>query len=616
MKTEKRSFPSELRSKSGKLCGYAAVFNSNSENLGFVERIAPGAFSNALRNSDPRALFNHNPDYVLGRKSAGTLKLKEDDKGLYIEIDPPDTTWANDIRKSIQRGDIAEMSFGFTVKEDIWDEGNQVRTITEIGELFDVSPVTFPAYQSTTIEARSKKMRAKKMKQNVSQLFEKVKAIKNRCNSENREPTVEECRMANNLLDQIDQIESKGFFDVDSSPSNPPAVSVDPIETVTRSSSFPARFKVNPSGDVDTFRTSKKGYELRQAGDTKNFDDLYGNGLNRYRWTDQETTYFQALFGGRTHPQLTKRSMVEGIGSSGGFLVPVEYSRNIHNVALEDEIVLPRAMVQPMAVSEINIPAMDIGDHSSNLFGGFIAYWKGEESTLTEADPKTREVSLKANKLTGFLKFSNELFSDMPGNAGDKQLIKICGKGLGFYRDQAFLTGTGAGQPQGLLNSNCKVSVSKESGQTAATIVYENIANMLARLYPGGFNKSIWICHISTIPQLLQLSITIGSAGSHVRVLNESNGKYTMLGRPVIFTEKTEALGTEGDIILTDLTQYVCGVREELRIDLSQHVFFQTDHGAARLISRIDGQSLWGEALTLKDGTTTVSPIVTLADRS
>ncbi|MFA4973653.1 MAG: HK97 family phage prohead protease [bacterium] len=163
MEMERRDFPiSELRisgdDKAPKITGHAAIFDTLSLDLGgFKEKIAPGAFKKTIRNGDVRALFNHNPDYVLGRTKSGTLKLKEDQTGLAISIDPPDTGFARDLQESIARGDIDQMSFGFRCIKDAWEnqEGkNSVRTLLEV-ELFDVSPVTFPAYPQTDVNVRS-----------------------------------------------------------------------------------------------------------------------------------------------------------------------------------------------------------------------------------------------------------------------------------------------------------------------------------------------------------------------------------------------------------------------------------------------------------------------------
>ncbi|MCK9994065.1 MAG: uncharacterized protein Dbin4_02585 [Alphaproteobacteria bacterium] len=136
--------------------GYAAVFNQLSEDLGgFRERIAPGAFTKAL-GDDVRALFNHDPNIVLGRTRAKTLRISEDQKGLAIEIDPPDTPAAASLIESLRRGDISQMSFGFQTVEDQWDliDGAMIRTLLDV-RLFDVSPVTYPAYPQTEAALRS-----------------------------------------------------------------------------------------------------------------------------------------------------------------------------------------------------------------------------------------------------------------------------------------------------------------------------------------------------------------------------------------------------------------------------------------------------------------------------
>lgn len=142
-----------------KIIGYAALFNDPApETFGFIEKIAPGAFSEAIKNSDTRALINHNPDKVLGRNTSGTLKLKEDKTGLWYEIDPPDTSYAKDLMESMKRGDIDQSSFQFRVEVEEWDESGDVpvRTIKKALELRDVSAVTFPWYPNTQSGVRSR----------------------------------------------------------------------------------------------------------------------------------------------------------------------------------------------------------------------------------------------------------------------------------------------------------------------------------------------------------------------------------------------------------------------------------------------------------------------------
>lgn len=171
MKIERRAFAlDEIRverraegdDKPSKITGHAAVFDKLSEPLwqGFREKIKPGAFKKTLREADVRALFNHDPNFVLGRTKSKTLTVREDEVGLAFEVEPPATQWADDLLISIERGDIDQASFGFrVVKDRMFTEGGEgsgetIRELIEV-ELFDVSPVTFPAYPQTDVSARS-----------------------------------------------------------------------------------------------------------------------------------------------------------------------------------------------------------------------------------------------------------------------------------------------------------------------------------------------------------------------------------------------------------------------------------------------------------------------------
>ena len=159
---ERRHFvvPMEVRADDDaptKIVGHAAVFNQLSEDLGgFREKIAPGAFSKSI-GGDVRAMFNHNPDMILGRTGAKTLTLSEDARSLAVEIAPPDTETARHVIEALRRGDVTQMSFGFRTISDTWENEDgkiPVRTLNEV-ELFDVSPVTFPAYPQTDVAVRS-----------------------------------------------------------------------------------------------------------------------------------------------------------------------------------------------------------------------------------------------------------------------------------------------------------------------------------------------------------------------------------------------------------------------------------------------------------------------------
>ena len=163
---EKRVFDLDVELRAGgddeamTIVGYAAKFDRESQDLGgFVEVIRSGAFTRATEEDDVRALLNHDPNFVLGRTKSGTLRLSEDKTGLRIEIDVPDAQWARDLYRSIERGDIDQMSFAFGVIKDAWTrrEDETPDTLRELLEvrLYDVSPVTYPAYEDTEVGVRS-----------------------------------------------------------------------------------------------------------------------------------------------------------------------------------------------------------------------------------------------------------------------------------------------------------------------------------------------------------------------------------------------------------------------------------------------------------------------------
>lgn len=173
---EKRSIATEVRAisegdeETSHIVGHGAVFNRNSELLfgSFREQIAPGAFDNVL-NDDVRALFNHDPNFVLGRTLSGTLQVSIDAEGLRYDITPPDTPTVRDlVIAPIKRGDISGSSFAFSVLDDEWreeDNGIILRTITNIGRLLDVSPVTYPAYPDAGTSMRSLEKRCAEVRE-------------------------------------------------------------------------------------------------------------------------------------------------------------------------------------------------------------------------------------------------------------------------------------------------------------------------------------------------------------------------------------------------------------------------------------------------------------------
>ena len=180
---EFRSFEGEIRSEGegNTFVGYAAVFNSDSEPLPFIERIAPGAFGKSLSQSkrDIRLYVNHNSDMLLANRRSGTLRLSEDERGLRVEADLPNTTAGNDMRELLRTGVVDKMSFGFTVPKggDRWSGDGRTRELREVS-LHEVSVVTgFPAYEATAAAVRSLSRLSERTGMAVDDLSETLEAI-------------------------------------------------------------------------------------------------------------------------------------------------------------------------------------------------------------------------------------------------------------------------------------------------------------------------------------------------------------------------------------------------------------------------------------------------------
>jgi len=305
-------------------------------------------------------------------------------------------------------------------------------------------------------------------------------------------------------------------------------------------------------------------------------------------------------------------AMTEGTPSEGGYMVPERFGEMIWADVLEKSFMLENSTVRPMEVPTEKFPAFKIGDHSANLYGGIVAYHTEEEGSLTQADPGLRMLTLNAKKLTELCIPSGELTEDVKDF--DSLVTTALQNALKWFLDYYLLRGNGAGgQPLGLLNAPSLISVTKESGQSADTICYANLKKMYAR--NCNRLRSTWICNDNLLPELMEITIPIGTGGTHVPLLKESNGSMTIFGRPVILTEKAPTLGDAKDIVFADVSQYLAGLLRGIQVAKSIHVHFTTHKVAYRLIVRYDGLHMWDQTLT-KKSSDVVSPIVALGERA
>jgi HK97 family phage major capsid protein len=246
----------------------------------------------------------------------------------------------------------------------------------------------------------------------------------------------------------------------------------------------------------------------------------------------------------------------------------------------------------PSGANGIKIAGYDETSRATgSRFGGVQGYWLEEAGEKTASKPAFRQIELSLNKLIGLCYATDEVLMD--ATALKQSIRRAFIEEISFQVDNAIINGTGAGQPLGIINGGSTVEVSKESGQAAATIVWENIPKMWSRLLPKSQRTAVWLVHQSVMPQLYSMSLAVGTGGAPVYMPagQASTTPYsTLFGRPVIPIEQCQALGTAGDIILADLKNgYVLADKGNVQEDVSIHVRFICDESVFRFVYRVDG---------------------------
>lgn len=309
--------------------------------------------------------------------------------------------------------------------------------------------------------------------------------------------------------------------------------------------------------------------------------------------------------------------MNESVGADGAYLIPPQFANELLMRTYSNDL-LSRVTMMPMQSNKLSIPAVNETSRADgSRFGGIRAYWAGEGDTLNASKPDFHTVDLMPSALTAMVRVTDDLLAD--ASALEQFLTALVSMELQFKVGDAIVNGDGVKKPLGLLNSNAKVTVAKETGQAAASIQTENILKMWARLHASCRANAVWLINQDAEPQLPLM--TVGVAGAQLAVYMPPGGLSstpfgTLLGRPVIPVEFASTLGTEGDITLFDPTQYLAGSIGTMESAVSMHLYFDTRETAFRFVMRIDGKPWWLSPLVPHKGTATQSCIVTLADRS
>jgi HK97 family phage major capsid protein len=309
--------------------------------------------------------------------------------------------------------------------------------------------------------------------------------------------------------------------------------------------------------------------------------------------------------------------MNEGIGTEGGFAVQTDFAGLMMDSAAKAGNILPLVDQYNVSAGANSVKWVDIDESSvaTTVFGGVQVYWASEAAAVTASKPVLMEKELKLEKLMGIAYATYELESD----SGFVSQLYSRAFALGIQRtlEGAIISGDGKGKPIGLINSGSKVTIAKENGQAAATILWDNLSKMYNRaINKDQISSYVWLAHPDTSEQFDFMQFPVGTGGVPVYLPAALAGSVpTLKGRPIVESDHCSALGAEGDLIFTNLADYMLITKGGVQADTSIHVQFLAAENAFRFIFRANGMPKRNKTLTIKNSSNARSSIVTLAIR-
>jgi len=434
-------------------------------------------------------------------------------------------------------------------------------------------------------------------REDIRVLMAKSASIDAQCVNENRDLTKEELTYKNEIMDTV-----KEYQDI--------------INTMERQERIAAELE-RPQEPL----TVAKNTSNRASGITIRDKDKFKS------FGEQMSAVMHAGSGGAIDPRLRNiqaaaaSGLSESVPSDGGFLVQQDYSTELLEEVFTTGILAAKCRRIPISGQSngIKINGVDETSRVSTRSGGILGYWEDEAALKTESKPKFRKIELSLKKLIGLCYATDELLDDVAS------LENVIRSGFvsefGFKLDDAIINGTGAGQPLGILNAGCLVSVAKETGQAVDTIMTENIIKMYSRRFAGQTGNYGWIYNQEIEPQLWTMSLAVGTGGIPVFMPpgGLADAPYArILGLPAMAIEQAAAIGDVGDIILANFQNgYILAEKGGIASDMSIHVRFLYDESVFRFVLRVDGQPVRASVLTPYKGGSdaTQSHFIALAAR-
>jgi len=309
------------------------------------------------------------------------------------------------------------------------------------------------------------------------------------------------------------------------------------------------------------------------------------------------------------------------VGAEGGFLVSPEYSAELIGLAHETGIVAKDCRHLPISGNRIVLNALkEVSRANGSRWGGLLAYWVSEAGTATATKPALRQIDLKLNKLMGVHYSTEELLED---TVALESLVKQgFGEEFAFLIDDGVIDGSGAGKPRGILSCDALITVDAEDEQDAATFISENVWNMWNAMPSKNRMKAKWYIIQDVEKHIQKLNLRIGTGGIPL-FLPPGQGIQTspsgsLLGRPIQPIEQCKTLGSVGDVIFADMSEYIIIEKAGagLKSSASVHVRFLYDEMTYKFTYRIDGQPIWDTTIAAYNSGVERSPYVVLAARA
>lgn len=442
-------------------------------------------------------------------------------------------------------------------------------------------------------------MDLEKLRTQHRDVIARARAIQQVADDENRHMTVDEARACQDLIVEADHLDERIGRE-------------EALRSHEEGSRQSFRRPTKPAADND------EEQRQRAPGEPANFRSLGEQMQAVARSFRPGGTTDQRLLDQRA--ALERRAALglsEAVPSDGGFFVQQDFSTQLIERVYETGQIASRVQRIPLSGNSNGVKLNGVDETSrvnGSRWGGIRSYWGAEADEKTASKPKFRQVELTLHKLFALVYATDELLQD--ASALEAITRRIVAQEIAFRLDDAILNGDGVGKPLGILASAGTVSVAKEAGQSAATLQSENIINMYSRALNR--RNAVWLHNQDIEPQLYQFGIQVGVGGSAIYMPpgGLSASPYsTLLGRPMIEVEQAATLGTVGDIVLADLSEYLL-IDKPMQSAMSIHVEFTSDQTVFRFVYRVDGQPAWNSPLTPANGSATRSPFVSLATRA